>query len=81
LATGRQGHPREGAREAVKMVNRLQGATYQEKCRELGLESLEERRNSQDMALVHKFLTEKMGTDLFQRAAAELNTRTRQAAG
>jgi hypothetical protein len=67
--------------KAVKMVNGLQGATYQEKLRELGLESLEERRNSQDMALVHKFLTEKTGTDLFQRAAAELNTRTRQTAG
>ncbi len=59
----------------------MQGATYQEKCRELGLESLEERSNSQGMALVHKFLTEKTGTGLFQRAVAELNTRPRQAAG
>jgi hypothetical protein len=59
----------------------LLGATYKEKCRELGLKSLEVRRNSQDMALVHKFLTEKTGTDLFQRAASKLNTRTRQAAG
>jgi hypothetical protein len=63
------------------MVNGLQGTTYLEKCRELSLKSLEERRNSQDMALVHKFQKEKTGTDLFQRTAAKLNTRKRQAAG
>jgi hypothetical protein len=36
---------------------------------------------SYSLALVHKFLTEKTGTGLFQSAAAELNTRIRQAAG
>jgi hypothetical protein len=39
------------------MASGLQGTTYLEKCKELGLKSLEERRNGLDMALVHKFLT------------------------
>jgi hypothetical protein len=36
----------------------LKGSTYEEKCAKLGLKTLEERRGGQDMALVHKFLTE-----------------------
>jgi hypothetical protein len=40
-----------------------------------------ERRGGQDMALVHKFLTEQTGTDLFRLTAAQNRARTRQAAG
>jgi ribonuclease P/MRP protein subunit RPP40 len=41
--------------KAVKMVAGLKGANYLEKCAELGLETLEKRRNDQDLALVYKF--------------------------
>jgi hypothetical protein len=37
----------------------LKGENYQEKCTELGLETLEKRRERQDMSLVYKFMTEK----------------------
>jgi hypothetical protein len=67
--------------KAVKMVAGLRGTTYQERCTELGLESLEARRSRQDMAMVHKFLTEMTGTDLFKRTAAQTRIGTRQAAG
>jgi hypothetical protein len=63
------------------MVAGLKGSTYEEKCEELGLETLEERRGGQDMALVHKFLTEQTGTELFRLTAAQDRARTRQAAG
>ncbi len=51
------------------MVSGLQGTTYLEKCNELALKILEERRNGFDMAPVHKFLTEDTGTELFQRTS------------
>ncbi len=54
----------------VKMVSGLKGTTYTEKCAELGLQTLVERRDRQDMALVHKFLTEKSGTDRFRLMGA-----------
>jgi hypothetical protein len=38
--------------------------------KELGLQTLVERRDRQDMALVHEFLTEKSGTDMFRQIAA-----------
>jgi hypothetical protein len=38
--------------KAVNMVSGLKGNTYLEKCAELGLKSLEERRKDQDMNLV-----------------------------
>jgi ribonuclease P/MRP protein subunit RPP40 len=63
------------------MVTGLKGSTYEEKCEELGLETLEERRGGQDMALVQKFLTEQTGTELFRLTAAQDRVRTRQAAG
>jgi len=38
----------------------LKGENYQEKCAELGLETLEKGRETrQDMTLVYKFMTEK----------------------
>jgi hypothetical protein len=45
--------------KAEQMVSGLKGTIYKEKCEELGLQTLVEMRDSQDMALVHKFLTEK----------------------
>jgi len=59
------------------MVAGLKGETYEEKCAELGLQTLEERRKIQDMTLVHKFLTSEKESSLFVRSTA----RTRQAAG
>ncbi len=55
----------------------------QEKCAELGLETLEKRREKQDMSLpvVYKFMTEKSGSDMFRHLAAQDRIRTRQAAG
>jgi hypothetical protein len=63
------------------MVSGLKGTTYQEKCKELGLNTLLERRDAQDMSLVHKFLTEKSGSDMFRQIAANGRAGTRQAAG
>jgi hypothetical protein len=64
--------------KSVKMVAGLKGANYLEKCAELGLETLEKRRNDQDLALVYKFVTKKDGQSLFNR---QEGARTRQAAG
>ncbi len=67
--------------KAVKMVSGPKGTTYREKCEELGLQPLVERSDRQDIALVHKFLTEKSGTDMFRQIAANGRVGTRQAAG
>lgn len=45
--------------KAVKMVSGLVSNDYGERCAELGLETLEERRVIQDMAQVHKIITGK----------------------
>ena len=45
------------------------------------LQTLKARREGQDMALVHKFLTDDSGTELFRSLASQERTRTRQAAG
>jgi hypothetical protein len=67
--------------KAVKMVAGLKGVTYLERCKELGLETLEERRKEQDLVLVHKYLTEHKEGDMFKRTATVGRVRTRQAAG
>jgi ribonuclease P/MRP protein subunit RPP40 len=64
--------------KAVKMVAGLKRANYLEKCAELGLETLEKRRNDQDLALVYKFVNKNDGQTLFSR---QDGARTRQAAG
>jgi hypothetical protein len=64
--------------KAVKMVAGLKEANYLEKRAELGQETLEKRRNDQDLALVYKFVTKKDGQTLFNR---QDGARTRQAAG
>ena len=43
-------------RRAVAMVSGLRGTTYEEKCKELGLETLKKRRYNQDMAQTFKIV-------------------------
>jgi ribonuclease P/MRP protein subunit RPP40 len=66
--------------KAVKMVTGLKGTGYLEKFAELGLDTLEKRRQDQDMALVHKFVTQPSpaGQAMFN---IQQGARTRQAAG
>jgi hypothetical protein len=67
--------------KAVKMVAGLRGSDYEERCAELGLETLEERRQSQDMALVHKMMNNGQGARMFEFARNDDNgVRTRRAA-
>ena len=66
--------------KAVRMVAGLKGKEYKERCVELRLETLEERRRDQDMALVHKLLMEKKGTEMFQLAGTnDAGVQTRRA--
>ncbi len=67
--------------KAVRMVAGLKGRDYEERCAELGLETLEERRLSQDMALVHKMMNNGQGTSMFEFARNDdAGVRTRRAA-
>ena len=43
-------------RRAVKMISGLRGDSYEERLKELGLTSLEERRHRADMALMHSVM-------------------------
>jgi len=71
----------EGVQEkAVKMVSGLKGKSYNERCMELGLETLQSRRQDQDMALVYKLLSEG-GCSMFTMAGDREGIRTRQTAG
>ena len=66
---------------AVKMVAGLASTDYKERCFELGLDTLEDRRRDQDMALVHKLLIDGQGQDIFKMAGTNENgVRTRRAA-
>jgi hypothetical protein len=42
--------------KALRMTSGLKGENYEERCKEAGLETLEERRKTQDMAQVFKIL-------------------------
>ncbi len=44
--------------KAVKMVSGLKSGTYLERCEELKLDTLEKRREDQDLALAHKMISE-----------------------
>ncbi len=73
----------EGRCEYGIMVSGLGGTNYEEKLKELGLTTLEERRHQADMLQAYKIIT---GKDNVQREswfkmAAEGVVRTRQAAG
>jgi hypothetical protein len=62
------------------MVSVLKGTTYEERCAELGLETLKSRRDRQDMALAHKYVMSE-GQGLFTLASTNRGARTRRAAG
>jgi hypothetical protein len=70
-------------KRAVSMVSGLSGGTYEEKLRELGLTTLEERRHQADMVQVYKIVTGKDGVnrESWFKMAAEAPVQTRQAAG
>jgi hypothetical protein len=64
--------------KAIRNTAGLQGATYQEKCREVGLETLAERRNRQDMIQTFKILKGFDGVRselLFERMSHTAGTR------
>ena len=67
--------------KAVRMVSGLKGETYLEKCEELGLDTLERRRENQDMSLVYKHLADNQETELFTLAGQNEGMRTRRTAG
>ena len=66
--------------KAVKMISGLKGGNYEEKCRELGLETLEKRRTKQDMAEVYRIVKGDRGSNIFIKASAGGAIRTRTAA-
>jgi hypothetical protein len=67
--------------KAVKMVAGLKSKIYSERCIELGLETLEERRKKQDLALVHKLVREGQEAPmLVPIPEVENRVRTRRAA-
>ena len=42
--------------QAVKMISGLKGTTYEEKCKEIGIETLENRREDMDMIQTYKII-------------------------
>ena len=61
-------------RRAMKMVKGLEGKTYEERLRALGLFSLEKRRLRGDLVMVCRFLTRGSGgagTDLFSSVTSD----------
>ena len=67
--------------KAVKMVSGLRSKEYADRCAELGLETLEQRRQNQDMGLVYKLLNSEEESNLFTLANRPGAVRTRQTAG
>ena len=69
----------EVQRKAVGMVSGLQGKTYEEKCEELGLESLEKRKYNQDMLQTFKIIKkiDKLSpSKLMHQRQGDIHTRT-----
>jgi hypothetical protein len=54
--------------KAVKVNTGLQSLEYKERCSELGLETMEERRLKQDMTLFHKLIQEGPRKSILHRA-------------
>jgi hypothetical protein len=66
--------------KAVRMVSGLKGTTYEERCEELGIQTLKERRQKQDLTLAHKFVVGGLeGGDMFHRLDQPGRITTRQA--
>jgi hypothetical protein len=67
--------------KAVRMVSGLKGTSYEDKCKELKLQTLQERRVQQDMALAHKYIVGGMDADkMFYKLNDTNRVGTRQAA-
>ncbi len=64
------------------MVTGLTGTTFEERYVELGLETLKDRRDQQDLMLAHKFVGGIIpgGERIFTRTDDPARVRTRQAA-
>jgi hypothetical protein len=63
---------------AVKQISGLRGENYEQKLKEIGLETLEQRRNEADMMLVYKILNGKTminGNNWFELAGGRDNGR------
>jgi ribonucleases P/MRP protein subunit RPP40 len=74
-------------KKAVKMVSGLNSNEYTERCKELGIQSLEHRRLEQDLGLVYRYYRYMTGSGnlrpeiLFEKIEARAGARTRLAAG
>ena len=71
----------EVQKRAVRMVSGLESNVYEDRLRELGLTTLEERRHQADMAQVYKILTGKDRTSQLFEMAASSERATRAATG
>jgi hypothetical protein len=59
----------------------LKSREYKEKCSELDLETMEERRQKQDLALLHTLMQDGQDTSIFQKVReSNEGARTRQVA-
>jgi hypothetical protein len=63
------------------LVSGLKSKDYKERCLELGLDTLEKRREEQDMALVHKMALGGQLSKVFEMADAHYRPRIRQTEG
>ncbi len=66
--------------KSVKMVAGLTSSTNGDRCAELGLETLQSRRDRQDMTLVYRYINRDMQS-LFKIAGENCGARLRSAAG
>ena len=67
-------------RRAIKMVSGLQSNTYEDRLRELGLTTLEERRHQADMVQTYKIETGKELVSNWFKSVTETGRSTRRAA-
>ena len=70
-------------RRAISMISGLQGKSYEEKLKELGITTLEERRHQSDMVQTYKILHghDKVKSDTLFVRADQSNVQTRNATG
>jgi hypothetical protein len=71
-------------KKAVRMVAGLKGISYEERCKEIGLNTLDERRKVQDLVLLHGLIHGRGGLtigNMFEKASVREGARTRQAEG
>jgi Reverse transcriptase (RNA-dependent DNA polymerase)/Endonuclease-reverse transcriptase len=71
-------------RRAVKMVAGIKATDYEGRCREIGLQTLEQRRKMADLSLVHGIVNGRGGMKfetMFEKAENRPGARTRQTQG